>query len=218
MGRWERRRGYPGCPFLNALVDIRQPPHPALREVRSYIAEVEGFFADNARAADTPNSDTVGFRLRLIAMGMFMTFALERAAGPEVRAKADADLPARVRHGNHGREFREPVDSSNREQEGLAHGASDRLIAEQTSRRRSDDDARPGLRPGSAPGGRHEPRGAEDRQRRRRRAITTTMTDREETVATVRRWGADATCAVSVGFVGMPAPTRAPSRSSLAGQ
>jgi AcrR family transcriptional regulator len=90
VGQWERRHAYPGCPFLNTLVDIRDPQHPALQEVHSFVGEVEGFFTHNARAAGIPDPEVVGYRLRMIAMGMFMAFALERAEGPEARARADA--------------------------------------------------------------------------------------------------------------------------------
>jgi AcrR family transcriptional regulator len=46
---WERPRGYPGCPFLNTLVEIRDRDHPARALIASFIAEVDGFFIENAR-------------------------------------------------------------------------------------------------------------------------------------------------------------------------
>jgi AcrR family transcriptional regulator len=87
---WAKPRGYPGCPFLNTLVDVRDPDHPANLLVISYIAEVEAFLARNAAAASVANPDEVGTQLRMIAMGMFMAMRVARSSEPATSARRSA--------------------------------------------------------------------------------------------------------------------------------
>jgi AcrR family transcriptional regulator len=87
---WERPRGYPGCPYLNTLVELRDPGHPARQEVASYIAEVDEFLTTTAAEAGVPDPAEVGVQLRTLAMGMFMAMRLERSSEPAERARAAA--------------------------------------------------------------------------------------------------------------------------------
>jgi AcrR family transcriptional regulator len=87
---WERERGYPGCPFLNTLVEIRDRDHPARAQITSFIAEVEEFFITNTRDAGVPDPAEIGVQLRTLAMGTFMAMRLERSSEPAKRARAAA--------------------------------------------------------------------------------------------------------------------------------
>jgi AcrR family transcriptional regulator len=87
---WERPRGYPGCPFLNTLVEIRDRDHPARALIASFIAEVDGFFIENARDVGVPDPAEVGVQLRTLAMGTFMAMRLQRSSQPAKRARAAA--------------------------------------------------------------------------------------------------------------------------------
>lgn len=87
---WERARGYPGCPFLNTLVEIRDRDHPALALIASFIAEVDHFFITNARDAGVPDAAEIGVQLRTLAMGTFMAMRLQRSSEPAKRARAAA--------------------------------------------------------------------------------------------------------------------------------
>jgi AcrR family transcriptional regulator len=87
---WERKRGYPGCPFLNTLVEIRDRHHPARAQIASFIAEVDDFFITNAREAGVPDAAGIGKQLRTLAMGTFMAMRLQRSSEPAKRARAAA--------------------------------------------------------------------------------------------------------------------------------
>jgi AcrR family transcriptional regulator len=87
---WDRPRGYPGCPYLNSLVELRDPDHPARREVASFIAEVDAFLSETVAEAGVPGPAEVGVQLRTLAMGMFMAMRLERSSEPAKRARAAA--------------------------------------------------------------------------------------------------------------------------------
>jgi AcrR family transcriptional regulator len=90
LDAWERRRGYPGCPFLNTLVEIRDRDHPARALIASFIAEVDDFFIANARDASVPDAAEIGVQLRTLAMGTFMAMRLQRSSAPAKRARAAA--------------------------------------------------------------------------------------------------------------------------------
>jgi AcrR family transcriptional regulator len=85
---WERTRGYPGCPFLNTLVEIRDRHHPAQALIAAFIAVVDEFFVTNATDAGVPDPAEVGVQLRTLAMGTFMAMRLEGSSEPAKRARA----------------------------------------------------------------------------------------------------------------------------------
>jgi AcrR family transcriptional regulator len=90
IDEWERPRGYPGCPYLNTLVEIRDRDHPAHPVVASCIAEVEEFFTRNAAEAGVPEPGEMGMQLRTLAMGTFTAMRFERSSEPARRARAAA--------------------------------------------------------------------------------------------------------------------------------
>jgi AcrR family transcriptional regulator len=87
---WAKPRGYPGCPFLNTLIDLRDPDRPANLEVVSYIGEVEAYLARNASAAGVADPEGVGTQLRILAMGMFMAMRVARSSEPARLARTSA--------------------------------------------------------------------------------------------------------------------------------
>ena len=90
LGDWLEEHGFVGCPFLNSLVEIRDPDAPARREIESYVGEVEDYFRRTAAAARLPKPEELGRRLRYIAMGLFMAVRVERSRAPVETARAAA--------------------------------------------------------------------------------------------------------------------------------
>jgi AcrR family transcriptional regulator len=98
MGEWAEREQFRGCPFLNTLVEIRDPDHPAYPEVGSYINEVEAYLSRTALEAGIHDAPTMGRQLRFLAMGTWLAIVLEASTRPVVtaRAMAGALLAARM--------------------------------------------------------------------------------------------------------------------------
>jgi AcrR family transcriptional regulator len=95
LGDWMERHDFPGCPFLNTLAEIRDRDHPARREVRSYVGEVEGYLARTATEAGVPEPKDFASRLRFLAMGTCVAFANEGTRAPAATARdATIDLLA----------------------------------------------------------------------------------------------------------------------------
>ena len=69
MGEWAEGEQFRGCPYLNTLVEIRDPDHPAYSEVSSYIDEVETYLSRTALEAGIHDGPAVGRQLRVLAMG-----------------------------------------------------------------------------------------------------------------------------------------------------
>lgn len=90
LDEWMGPRGFRGCPFLNTLTEVTDPTAPARVEVRSYFAEVEAWFATSAGEAGLGEPEELGRRLRLVAMAMFMTQALESSRDASATARAIA--------------------------------------------------------------------------------------------------------------------------------
>jgi AcrR family transcriptional regulator len=90
LGDWLEQRGFLGCPYLNTLVEIKDPDAPARREVRSFVAEVEDVFRRTAEAAGLPDAAEFARRMRFNAMAMFMAIRLERSREPVETARASA--------------------------------------------------------------------------------------------------------------------------------
>jgi AcrR family transcriptional regulator len=87
---WERQRGYPGCPYLNTLVELRDRDHPGRSVTESFFAEIDEFLITTASDAGIPGPAEVGLQLRMITMGMFMAMRLERSDDPAKRARSTA--------------------------------------------------------------------------------------------------------------------------------
>lgn len=90
LGDWLEDHGYLGCPFLNTLAEIRDPEAAARREVESFVAEVEGYFAATAEEAGLENPAELARRMRYISMGLFMAVQLERSRAAVETARAAA--------------------------------------------------------------------------------------------------------------------------------
>jgi AcrR family transcriptional regulator len=82
LGDWLEQRDFIGCPYLNSLVEIRDPNAAARREIQSYVQEVEDNFSRMAQAAGLSDPAGLARRLRYLAMGMFMAIRLERSRAP----------------------------------------------------------------------------------------------------------------------------------------
>ena len=95
MADWVEGHGFIGCPYINTLAEARETSDPAHEEVRSFVEEVDGYFAATAAAAGVAEPADLGRRLRFIAMGFFISVSLERSREPAETARlATIDLLA----------------------------------------------------------------------------------------------------------------------------
>jgi AcrR family transcriptional regulator len=90
LGDWLEQHEFVGCPFLNALVEIKDPDASARREIESYVKEVEDYFRRTAAAAGLADPVELARRMRCITMGLFMATRLERSRAPIETARASA--------------------------------------------------------------------------------------------------------------------------------
>ena len=90
LGEWAERERFRGCPYLNTLVEVRDPDHPAYREIGSYIDEVEAYLSGTALEAGIPDAATMGRQLRFLAMGTWLSIVFEASTRPTVTARAMA--------------------------------------------------------------------------------------------------------------------------------
>jgi AcrR family transcriptional regulator len=90
LGDWLEQRDFVGCPFLNTLVEIRDPEATARREVESYMGEVEDFLCRTAEAARLTDPAEFARRMRYITMGLFMGVRIERSRAPIETGRASA--------------------------------------------------------------------------------------------------------------------------------
>jgi AcrR family transcriptional regulator len=98
LGEWAEGEQFRGCPFLNTLVEIRDPDHPAYPEIGSYIDEVEAYLSRTALEAGIHDAPTMGRQLRFLAMGTWLAIVFEASIRPVVTARdmAMALLAARL--------------------------------------------------------------------------------------------------------------------------
>jgi AcrR family transcriptional regulator len=87
IGEWAEGDQFRGCPYLNTLVEIRDPHLPAYAEVRSYIEEVEAYLSKTAAEAGIADAPTLGRQLRFLAMGTWMAIVFEGSTDPVVTAR-----------------------------------------------------------------------------------------------------------------------------------
>jgi AcrR family transcriptional regulator len=90
LGDWLEAHGFVGCPYLNTLVEIRDPEAPARREIEAYVGEVEAYLGRTAAAAGLEDASELGRRMRYLAMGVFMGVRVERSRAPIETARASA--------------------------------------------------------------------------------------------------------------------------------
>lgn len=98
LGEWAEREQFRDCPYLNTLVEVRDPDHPAYREIGSYIDEVEAYLSGTVLEAGIPDAPIMGRQLRFLAMGTWLSIVFEASTRPAVtaRAMAGALLAARM--------------------------------------------------------------------------------------------------------------------------
>jgi AcrR family transcriptional regulator len=87
LGEWAEGEQFRGCPFLNTLVEIRDPDHPAYPEIGSYIDEVEAYLSRTALEAGIHDAPTMGRQLRFLAMGTWLAIVFEASIRPVVTAR-----------------------------------------------------------------------------------------------------------------------------------
>jgi AcrR family transcriptional regulator len=90
LGDWLEQRDFQGCPFLNTLVEIRDPDASARQEVDSYIGEVGDYFRRMTEAAGATDPVELARQLRDLTMGLFMATRFERSRAPIERARSSA--------------------------------------------------------------------------------------------------------------------------------
>ncbi|WP_422769044.1 TetR/AcrR family transcriptional regulator [Plantactinospora sp. WMMC1484] len=89
-----------GCPFLNTVVELRDPDHPASVVARSYKQRLTDFFAEQARLAGAPDPATLARQLTIVYDGS-TSRAVTQGAGLDGLAvlTAGALLDAHLRTG-----------------------------------------------------------------------------------------------------------------------
>jgi AcrR family transcriptional regulator len=129
LGDWLEQHDFQGCPFLNPVVEIRDPDASARREVDSYVGEVEDYFHRTAEAAGSTDPAEVARQLRDIAMGLFMAIRVERSRAPIERARSSAIGLLALSLGTTPREVERRVARSERKPDG---GTGGRRAAQRT--------------------------------------------------------------------------------------
>jgi AcrR family transcriptional regulator len=79
LGDWLAQHGFEGCPFINTLMELRDPNASARREVESFVLEVQDWFARTAVAAGLRQPAELARGMRFLAMGLFVEVRLEPA-------------------------------------------------------------------------------------------------------------------------------------------
>jgi AcrR family transcriptional regulator len=95
LGDWLEQHGFEGCPFINTLMELRDPNAPARREVESFVLEIQDWFGRTAAAAGLPQPAELARGLRFLAMGLFVEVRLEPSrAAVDTARRAAVDLLA----------------------------------------------------------------------------------------------------------------------------
>jgi AcrR family transcriptional regulator len=63
------KKGFRGCPFTNAAVELPEPDHPARRVISEYKRWLRGMFTDLARQANCADADALGLALLMLVDG-----------------------------------------------------------------------------------------------------------------------------------------------------
>ena len=63
------RKGFRGCPFTNAAVELPEPGHPARAVISEYKRWLRGTFTDLARQAGRPDADELGLAFLMLVDG-----------------------------------------------------------------------------------------------------------------------------------------------------
>ncbi|MDG4787577.1 TetR/AcrR family transcriptional regulator [Micromonospora sp. WMMD1102] len=89
--------GFPGCPFLNTAVELRDPGHPASVVARDHKQRLSDFFAEQARLAGARDPETLAKQLTVVYDGS-VGRAVTQGAGLDglARLTASALLDAQL--------------------------------------------------------------------------------------------------------------------------
>ena len=63
------RKGFRGCPFTNAAVELPEPDHPARAVISAYKSWLRGTFTELARQAGRADADELGLALLMLVDG-----------------------------------------------------------------------------------------------------------------------------------------------------
>ena len=69
LARTHAKKGFRGCPFTNAAVELPEPGHPARAVISEYKRWLRGVFTDLARQAGRTDADALGLALLMLVDG-----------------------------------------------------------------------------------------------------------------------------------------------------
>jgi AcrR family transcriptional regulator len=82
-----RSKGFRGCPFINAAVDLADPTHAAHLAVREHKLAIRAFFEDLLRRAGVPNPANTAGLLMVLFDGALVGCAIAGSDGPAISAQ-----------------------------------------------------------------------------------------------------------------------------------
>jgi len=96
LDRWFHQRGFRGCAFINAAVELADPLHPAHRAVLAHKDRVRVYFRQLAGAAGVADPGAISEQWMLLSEGATVTALVEddRDAARRARTAAEALLAA----------------------------------------------------------------------------------------------------------------------------
>ena len=69
LARTHARKGFRGCPFTNAAVELPEPDHPARAVISEYKRWLRGLFTELARQAGRADAEELGLALLMLVDG-----------------------------------------------------------------------------------------------------------------------------------------------------
>jgi AcrR family transcriptional regulator len=91
LADWLETESYRGSPYLNTLVEIRDPAHPARRIIREYFQEFQDYLDGLIAAAGYRDSRRLAAALEILTLGS-VSLAVARGSRAPVMAARDAAL------------------------------------------------------------------------------------------------------------------------------
>jgi AcrR family transcriptional regulator len=88
LGEWFRQDDFEGCPFQNSMSEIRDPNHPALQEIRSYVEEVRAWLAVSTEAAHLREPEELASQIRILVAGAIWLAFMTSSSAPAATARA----------------------------------------------------------------------------------------------------------------------------------
>jgi AcrR family transcriptional regulator len=90
LGPWFGSRGFRGCPFMNASLELADPAHPARAVAERHKAATRDQFAALARELEVADPDALADQLALVFDGAIAQAQMRDAAGAATAALAAA--------------------------------------------------------------------------------------------------------------------------------